>query len=272
MSDVEIESFRSAAWRQIQRAGRELGHGNLRGLVEALLFASPEPLSLRELTRLTRAPRGVIGEILDELGAEYAGRGMQVVQVAGGHTFLTNPLFAAAVREVTGRRAVRMTRAQLETVAIVAYRQPITRPEIDDVRGVDSGPVLRTLLERELVRVLGKKEEPGRPLLYGTTDAFLKIFGLPSLAALPTLREFTELSDESQATYERKLGERVPRGDIVFDDEPDAPPALDALDDEEAPPDTETPGGVEIADDDTDFDEDDTDFDEDDPAARDGEP
>jgi segregation and condensation protein B len=109
-----------------------------------------------------------------------------------------------------------MTRAQLETLAIVAYRQPLTRPEVDDIRGVDSGPVLKTLLDRDLVRILGKKDEPGRPLLYGTAPSFLEFFGLKSLKDLPSLREFTELSDESRRTYDREMG-----------DEPDEPTTAD---------------------------------------------
>ena len=102
---------------------------------------------------------------------------------------------------------MRLTRAQVETLAIIAYRQPITRPEVDDVRGVDSGPVLKLLLERDLVRILGKRDEPGRPLIYGSTSHFLEFFGLKSLKDLPTLREFTELSDESRADFEDELGE-----------------------------------------------------------------
>src|SRR5258705_6405200 len=100
-----------------------------------------------------------------------------------------------------------MTRAQLETLAIVAYRQPLTRPEVDDIRGVDSGPVLKTLLDRDLVRILGKKDEPGRPLLYGTAPSFLEFFGLKSLKDLPSLREFTELSDDSRRVYDREMSE-----------------------------------------------------------------
>src|SRR5262249_15153441 len=101
----------------------------------------------------------------------------------------------------------------------VAYRQPITRPEIDEVRGVDSGAVLKSLLERELVRILGKKEEPGRPMLYGTTAEFLQFFGLKQLGDLPTLREFTELSDESRRAYEREMGEE-PADDAPRNGEP----------------------------------------------------
>src|SRR5262249_54887311 len=113
-------------------------------------------------------------------------------------------------REFTEQKAVRMSRAQIETLAIVAYRQPITRPEIDEVRGVDSGAALKSLLERELVRILGKKDEPGRPILYGTTPMSLEFFGLRALGDLPTLREFTELSDDSRRAYERELGEEPP--------------------------------------------------------------
>ncbi len=102
-------------------------------------------------------------------------------------------------------KPVKLTRAQIETLSIVAYRQPITRPEIDDVRGVDSGSALKVLLERNLVRMIGRKDEPGRPLLYGTTTGFLEFFGLRSLRELPALREYTELSPESQATLLREM-------------------------------------------------------------------
>jgi hypothetical protein len=111
------------------------------------------------------------------------------------------------VRDLTKQKPVKLSRAQVETLAIIAYRQPVTRPEIDDVRGVDSGPVLKVLLERDLVRILGKRDEPGRPLIYGTTNVFLEFFGLKSLKDLPTLREFTELTEESREEYEDELGE-----------------------------------------------------------------
>ena len=131
-------------------------------------------------------------------------------EVAGGWLFRTNAQYAPFVRELTGGRPVRLSRAQLETLAIAAYRQPITRPEIDEIRGVDSGATLKLLLERDLVRILGKKDEPGRPLLYGTTTHFLEFFSLKSLKDLPTLREFTELSDESLRVAEAELGDVLP--------------------------------------------------------------
>jgi segregation and condensation protein B len=109
------------------------------------------------------------------------------------------------VQQLIAGRPVRLSRAQLETLAIVAYRQPITRPEIDDIRGVDSSNTLRVLAERQLVRVLGKREEVGRPLLYGTTKEFLDFFSLADLRELPTLREYSELTAENREVMEARL-------------------------------------------------------------------
>ncbi len=277
---ADLQQFRVAAWEQIRRASTQLSKGHLRGLLEAIIFAASDPLPLRELSRFTKCKRQLLHEILQELALEYEPRGLQLVETHRGWTFLTHPAHAAAVRDITGKKPIRMSRALLETLAIIAYRQPITRPEIDEVRGVDSGPVLRTLLDRDLVRILGKKEEPGRPLLYGTTEAFLELFSLKSLGELPTLREFTELSDDSKSTYERKLGEAAPMGSIQFDDEPDAPidptqPTAAELEEEarriaaEAQPDPNPdldpdPGPDLDPDDDEDDDEDEDDEDEDD--------
>ena len=180
---------------------------HLRGLLEALVFASDSPITPKELAKLASAPQKQVKELLAELTTDYSTRGMHLDEVAGGWVFRTSPQYAPFVRDLTKQKPVRLTRAQVETLAIIAYRQPITRPEVDDVRGVDSGPVLKLLLERDLVRILGKRDEPGRPLIYGTTSHFLEFFGLKSLKDLPTLREFTELSDESRADFEDELGE-----------------------------------------------------------------
>jgi segregation and condensation protein B len=183
---------------------------HLRGLIEALVFASDKPHKASELARLASAPVQQVKALLAELSETYAERGIVLSEIAGGWLFRTNAQYAPFVRELTSERPVRLTRAQVETLAIVAYRQPITRPEIDDIRGVDSGATLKLLLERDLVRILGKKDEPGRPLLYGTTIQFLAFFGLKSLRDLPTLREFTELSDDSQRVADAELGEPAP--------------------------------------------------------------
>jgi segregation and condensation protein B len=192
----------------VERA-RELPWIHLRGLIEALVFASDRPLKTGELARLASAPVRQVRELLGELRETYAGRGILLGEIAGGWLFRTSAQYAPFVRELTSERPVRLTRAQVETLAIVAYRQPITRPEIDDIRGVDSGATLKLLLERDLVRILGKKDEPGRPLLYGTTGHFLEFFGLKSLKDLPTLREFTELSEDSRRVADAELGEVV---------------------------------------------------------------
>ena len=155
---AELVRFRTAAWEQLRRASTQLSRGHLRGTLEAILFASNTPLVLRDLARQTKTKRQELASLLDELSQEYQPRGIQLIETHRGWTFLTNPQFAAPVRDITGKKPIRMSRQQLETLAIIAYRQPVTRPEIDDVRGVDSGPVLRNLLDRDLVRVLGKKE------------------------------------------------------------------------------------------------------------------
>ncbi len=180
---------------------------HLRGLLESLVFASDAPIKPNDLAKLAHAPQKQVRDLLGELQQDYSTRGIHLDEVAGGWVFRTSPQFAPFVRDLTKQKPVRLTRAQVETLAIIAYRQPITRPEIDDVRGVDTGPVLKLLLERDLVRILGKRDEVGRPLIYGTTGNFLEFFGLKSLKDLPTLREFTELSDESRDAFEDELGE-----------------------------------------------------------------
>jgi segregation and condensation protein B len=185
--------------------GGEIVRAHLKGVLEAVVFASEHPLPAKDLARIAGAELRLVKTLLAELMAEYQPRGVRLDEIAGGFVFRTSPAFAPFVREQVAKKPVKMTRAQIETLAIVAYRQPITRPEIDDVRGVDSGAVLKSLLEREVVRMIGKKDEPGRPILYGTTATFLELFGLKALADLPTLREFTELTDESKRTYEREM-------------------------------------------------------------------
>src|SRR6202041_3871232 len=187
----------------------EVTRGHLKGLLEALVFASDKPIKASDLAKSATAPAKQVKLLLEELKSEYGARGMQLDEVAGGWIFRTNAAYAPFVRDLTKQRPVKLTRAQIETLAILAYRQPITRPEIDDIRGVDCGPVLKLLLERDLVRILGKKDEPGRPWLYGTTSQFLEFFGLKSVRDLPTLREFTELNEESRRTVEKELGETL---------------------------------------------------------------
>jgi segregation and condensation protein B len=240
---------------------------HLRGAIEALVFASDAPIRPKELAKLTQASATDVASVLLELRREYAPRGINLAEIAGGWLFRTNGRYAPFVRDLTKQKPVKLSRAQVETLAIIAYRQPVTRPEIDDVRGVDSGPVLKVLLERDLVRILGKRDEPGRPLIYGTTNVFLEFFGLKSLKDLPTLREFTELTEESRDAYEDELGEAFtePSTDDEVSEpivDEDVPAALDRELRDAAEDDAL---GLEaLADDDNDDDNDDNDDDNDD--------
>ncbi len=208
--DKTVETAAETAEDERIETASEYPVEHLRGLLEALVFAADKPMTTSELARMASAPLGQVRTLLGELRAHYSKRGIVLDEIAGGWLFRTNVQFAPFVRELTSDRPVKLTRAQIETLAITAYRQPITRPEIDEIRGVDSGATLKLLLERELVRILGKKDEPGRPLLYGTTPHFLEFFSLKSLKDLPTLREFTELSDESRRVAEAELGDVLP--------------------------------------------------------------
>jgi len=187
----------------------------VRAVVEALLFAAEKPLDLGQLEEMTRFSRELLQGALAELQQRYApgAGGIALVDLQGRYHLRTDPQVGAYVRRMLQVRPMRLTRAALETLAIVAYRQPVTRPEIEDLRGVDCGAVTRALLERKLIRILGKKDEPGRPLLYGTTREFLELFNLRDLTQLPTLREFQELSEESRKIVEEEAPP-VPGGEL----------------------------------------------------------
>ena len=191
-------------------------------IVESLLLACDRPLSVREIQEtLGETDAAPVEQALASLVEHYRERGIQLAEVSGGWQLRTSPDNASFVQKLLAGRPARLSRAALETLAIVAYRQPITRAEVEQIRGVDSGGVLHALLGRSLLRILGKKEEPGRPLLYGTSKEFLTFFQLRDLRGLPTLREFAELSPESR----QRLETDAPASPA---EEPDAPPPADA--------------------------------------------
>jgi len=167
--------------------------------VEALLFASDVPLSETHIDGFLGSP-GVakVRAALLALRARYGERsgGVRLVQVAKGWQLRTDPRFGRWVAAMQGGKPTRLSRAALEVLAIVAYRQPVTKADIDDLRGVDSGGVLRMLAERGMVQVTGRRDEPGRPLIYGSTGDFLSLFGLRDLSELPTLRDLAELQHD----------------------------------------------------------------------------
>jgi segregation and condensation protein B len=190
----------AAAAAEAEEAPEAVPAGRLGLIIESLLFASDKPLGLNELKRLVgERDTAKVNAAIEELRERRLETGIHLVSIAGGWHLRTNPENAAWVSRILTGKPPRLSRAMLETLAIVAYRQPITRPEIDEIRGVDCGPVLKTLLDRGLVRMIGKKEEVGRPLLYGTTPEFLRTFSLRDLTELPTLREFHELGEAEMA-------------------------------------------------------------------------
>ena len=168
----------------------------VKAIAESLLFAAGEPLPMRRLTDVIGAPKADVKRALAALRAEYGGvqRGVRLLQVAGGYQFRTVAAHADYVKALGRNKPVRLSRAALETLAIVAYRQPVTKVEIEAVRGVDVDGVLQSLLSRKLIQVLGRKDVPGRPWLYGTSRQFLEIFSLSNIADLPPLPEIQEPS------------------------------------------------------------------------------
>jgi len=169
-------------------------------LCEALLFASPEPVNLETLRHAVETQESDdFQELFDRFVHAFNSQpgGMQILQIAGGYQMVTRAQFAPYIQRLkTIQKKTRLSRAACETLAIIAYQQPVTQPEIEHIRGVDSGGVVKNLLDKQLITILGKKHAPGNPILYGTTNKFLSEFGLKELTALPNLKEFEQLLTE----------------------------------------------------------------------------
>ncbi|MFH2145868.1 MAG: SMC-Scp complex subunit ScpB [Candidatus Omnitrophota bacterium] len=171
-----------------------MDENELKKHLEAVLFVSDKPLNLKQLTEVFEgADSADIKEALNKLKEEYneSGHGVQIAEIAGGYQYSTHPDCAEYLKKLyKNRRVWRLSSPALETVAIIAYKQPITRAEIEFIRGVNVDGVIRTLLERGLIKIKGKKDVPGRPILYGTTEEFLKYFGLKNIGELPLIETF----------------------------------------------------------------------------------
>lgn len=170
----------------------------LKPVVEAALLAAGGPLTLDNILDLLseeqRPAKKKLREVLEALAGDYEGRGCELVEVGGGFRISVRPEYASVVSKLWEERPPRYSRAMLETLALIAYRQPITRGEIEDIRGVSvSTNIIKTMLEREWIRVIGHRDVPGKPSLYATTREFLNYFGLKSLDELPTLQEIRDL-------------------------------------------------------------------------------
>ena len=170
----------------------------IKAIVEALVFASDVPLSVDRIGELLPgSEKGEIRRLLEELAGEYGERkgGIDLQPVAGGYQFRTRADLGPWVKRLRAGKPAGLSPAAMETLAVVAYRQPVVKGDIDRFRGVDVSGSLRGLLDKKLVRIVGRKDVPGKPILYATTKKFLEVFNLKDLAELPTLREFQELQE-----------------------------------------------------------------------------
>ena len=197
---------------------------SLKLIVEALLFASEKPLTPKDIQAvLTDTKTPDIASAIRVLKYEYEamGRSFSLQEVAGGFQFRTRSEFGSYVLKMMQASPTRLSRATMETLAIVAYKQPIMRQEIERIRGVDVGGILRTLLEKELIKIMGRENLPGRPLIYGTTKKFLEVFDLKSIDSLPKLKELKALGIEENDIQEQ---EKPTEGTSSEAPGPDSPP------------------------------------------------
>ncbi len=181
-------------WEKLLEDGakRVMNDFDIKPILEGLFFISDSPIRVEALVEiLPETNKEAILEGIRQIQAEYGdhSKGIELVEVAGGYQFRTKPDWAEWIHRLKKAKAVKLSQAALETLAIVAYRQPVIRPAIEEIRGVDTGSALHTLLEKGLVKVMGRKELPGRPIVYGTTKAFLELFSLNSVSDLPKLQE-----------------------------------------------------------------------------------
>ena len=205
---------------------------SLKSKVEAIIYAAEEPVSVEQMTAALKASLGeeagdakaAVRAAVDELTADYAaaGRGMEIRLVAGGYRMSTKPEFHDVVRAFAKslKPPVRLSLPALETLSVIAYKQPVTLPEISEIRSADSSAVIATLLDRKLITTAGRKAVVGRPILYRTTKEFLLRFGLSDMSELPTLKEFEELAGQSELF---PAAEAIPDATGVPDDKPADP-------------------------------------------------
>lgn len=223
MEEVEhaFESFESVMTEQDQpqaeeneapageTSAGELDWATLKAIIEAAIYVTDEPLTAEQIAAALEQPLERVREILNQLVSEYAApeRGLAVRELAGGYKMSTKPEHHEAIRRFVKRLQppLKLSMAALETLAVIAYKQPITAPEIMEIRGVQGAGVLKTLLDRKLIATAGRKNVLGKPVMYKTTREFLIQFGLNSLAELPTLKEFEELGRMALSETEEEV-------------------------------------------------------------------
>lgn len=178
---------------------------NYKAVIEALILTSEVPLTLEKIYAILKdIEKSEVKRLIEQLVSEYNERssGIYLAEVAGGFQFRTRPELSSWVKKLKGTKPATLSPAALETLAIIAYRQPIVKAEIEDIRGVDVSGPLKGLLEKRIIRIVGRKDVPGKPIIYGTTKKFLEIFDLKDLSELPTLRELKELNEQKETIEE----------------------------------------------------------------------
>ncbi len=210
----------------------------IESIIESLLFAAGEAITLRRLCDvISEADKKEVRAAMEELARkwDHPGRGLRLVEVSGGYQFQTAPENSAWVGRLLQTRPVRLSRASLETLAIVAYKQPVTRTELEEIRGVDSGGVLKTLLEHGFIRIAGRKDVAGRPLIYATDKKFMEFFRMKSLAELPTLKELDDMHGEATAeTGPASDGDAIEEVPVHGEEEAGAPNEPEELEETDA--------------------------------------
>ncbi|MDQ4123711.1 MAG: SMC-Scp complex subunit ScpB [Acidobacteriota bacterium] len=192
MSEIELQTVET---NSVGRSLEELARA-----VEALIFVSDEPLAVKTIAEILEEDREIVGSVLENLAEEFNSRssGLQLREVAGGWQISTRPEFHEEIRRFLKTRPnAKLSLAALETLAVIAYKQPVTVPEILQIRGVQSGSAIKTLLDRRLIVAKGRKETVGRPMMYGTSKEFLLQFGLKDLSELPSIEDFEDLTVNS---------------------------------------------------------------------------
>ena len=186
-----------------------MNNSELKGIIEALLFVAGEPLSIDRIKNILEdADKKSIQDMLWELQHEYDMRlsGLRIVEVAGGFQIASRPELAQWIKRLRKvKQSSRLSKPSLETLAIIAYKQPLVKAEIEDIRGVDSSGVIKGLLDKHMIKIVGRKDVAGRPILYATTREFLQYFGLRDISDLPTLKEFTELMPEEDTQINEEV-------------------------------------------------------------------
>jgi len=222
--------------------GPQLSYEQKVGLLEALLLASGDPLPISRVEELLLCCKADVLALAESLKQSYEAenRGLEIVNVSSKLQLRTKAMYAEYVRNLIAVKPRKLSQAALETLAVIAYQQPVVKSEVDKIRGVDVAPTIKTLLERKLVKILGYQATVGQPALYGTTEDFLSIFGLTSLAELPSLRDLKALVKEPGEALEEASEEgddsEGDGGTAEGSDESDSPPSTDDVSAESATP------------------------------------